>query len=86
MNNYCEYYQAKVDTKKAWFISACIRSEGEIALARAIKKNLDLFEFFVPKDQEEQFLHLMNKFLERKIIFSFEKLKNRFLIDHVDVA
>jgi hypothetical protein len=79
VNTYCEYYQAKVDRKKAWFISACIRSEGEIAIARAIKKDLDIFEFFVPVDQEEQFVSLMNKFLEKKIIFSFEKLKNRFL-------
>jgi hypothetical protein len=75
---YCEYYQAKVLKEKTWFLSASIRNERNVAFARAITGKTDTFEFFVPKDQEKIFLHLIEALKKRGIIISVEKKPNRF--------
>jgi hypothetical protein len=74
---YSEYYQAKVLKEKTWFLSASIRNESNVAFARAIKGDTGTFEFFVPKDQEERFLSLMDALKKRGIILSLEKKPNR---------
>jgi hypothetical protein len=74
---YSEYYQAKVLRKKTWFLSAAIRNESNVALARALEGVQDVFEFFVPKDQEERFLRLMDELKERGIVLVLEKKSNR---------
>ena len=74
---YCEYYQANVLRKKTWFLSAAMRNESNVAFARALEGENDLFEFFVPKDQEERFLFLINTLKVRGIILNFEKKENR---------
>jgi len=74
---YCEYYQATVFKKKTWFLSASIRNESNVAFARALEGMSDIFEFFVPKDQEERFLYLMQTLQNRGIILSLEKKPNR---------
>ena len=77
---HCEYYQAKVLREKTWFLSAAIRNEDNVALARALEGAKDVFEFFVPADQEERFLRLMNELKEMGIVLSFEKMENRLKI------
>ncbi len=74
---YSEYYQAHLLKKKTWFLSAAIRNENNVALARAIEGKNNIFEFFVPKDQEEQFLYLMQALQEKGIVLSLEKKPNR---------
>ncbi|MBU1007984.1 hypothetical protein KKA53_02810 [Candidatus Dependentiae bacterium] len=74
---YCEYYQATVLRKKTWFLSAVLRNESNVALARALEGKADTFEFFVPVDQEEHFLRVAKTLLNRGIILSLEKKENR---------
>jgi hypothetical protein len=82
---FCEYYEALVLKEKTWFLSACFRNEPDIAFARAIKGIPEIFEFFVPKDQEEDFLRLMKELEQMGIIYRFEKKPNR-LIDPSSVV
>lgn len=75
---YCEYYQAHLLKEKTWFLSAAIRNENNVALARAVEGKSNVFEFLVPKDQEERFLYLMQALQEKGIVLSLEKKPNRF--------
>ena len=76
---YSEYYQAKVDQKKTWFLSACLRAEENVVLSRAIEDKKNFFEFFVPKDQEKDFLRIMQILQNKGIVKSFDKKPNRFI-------
>lgn len=74
---YSEYYQAKAVRKTIWFVHGCMRNEDHWAFDRALDSENDILEFFVPKDQEEKFLNLMNFFQESGYLISFCKLENR---------
>ncbi len=76
---YCEYYQAKVLKKKTWFLSAVIRNESNVALARAVRDKNDTFEFFVPKDQEDYFLKVISLLKNKGIILDFIKASNNLI-------
>jgi len=78
---YCEYYQANLLKEKTWFLSACFRNESNMVFARAISGKSDVFEFFVPKDQEEHFLRLINILQNKGIVLSFEKKPNRLKLE-----
>ena len=74
----CQYYQANVLTKKAWFVSGCFRNEDHVAFVRALDGSSDVFEFFVPDDQEERFLVLAHYLQKHGYFLSLEKKENRF--------
>jgi len=74
---YCEYYQASVLRKKTWFLSAALRNESNVVFARTLENNPTIFEFFVPKDQEQHFLQVMKSLQKLGIILSLEKKENR---------
>ena len=76
-NIYSEYYVADVLKEKTWFLSACMRGEENVALARALEGKKNVFEFFVPKDQEEDFLRVMEELKSRGVVLSLEKKENR---------
>lgn len=76
---YSEYYQAKVDQKRTWFLSACLRAEENVALSRAVDDEKNVFEFFVPKDQESDFLKIMQVLQDKEIVKTLEKKPNRFI-------
>lgn len=76
---YCFYYQAVVDRKKTWFVVANFRNEDHIAFERAIEGQTNVFEFFVPREQEVYFLDLMQKLMAQGYVLWFEKKSNRFL-------
>ena len=76
---YSEYYQAKVNQKKTWFLSACLRAEENVALSRAVNNEKNVFEFFVPKDQEEDFLRIMQILQAKDVVKTLDKTKNRFI-------
>lgn len=83
---YCEYYQATILKKKTWFLSANMRNESNLVFARALKKDVvaprenPLFEFFVPRDQEQFFLILMKTLQEMGVVLSLEKKPNRLAV------
>lgn len=74
---YCKYYQGKVLRKKTWFLSACLRNESNLVLARALEGAQDTFEFFVPPDQEADFLRVMESLKEKGIMLTLEEMENR---------
>ncbi len=77
---YCEYYKAKVLKRKTWFLSAVIRNESNMALARAIRGENDTFEFFVPKDQEKHFLAIMDSLKKRGIVLNLVQTPNNLAL------
>lgn len=74
---YSLYYQATVVKKRAWFVSGCFRNEDHVAFARALNGSSTIFEFFVPQDQKERFLDLINYLLQDGAIVSYEQKENR---------
>ena len=78
LSNYASLFRP-LDQKKTWFLSACLRAEENVALSRAVDDQKNVFEFFVPKDQEEDFLKIMKILLDKDIVKTLEKTKNRFL-------
>ena len=76
---HCQYYQATVVKKRAWFVSGCFRNEDHVAFARALDGSSTVFEFFVPKDQEERFLALINFLQEDGAVVSYEQKENRIM-------
>lgn len=74
---YCEYYQATVLKEKTWFLSATFRNENNLVFARALEGKSSVFEFFVPKDQEPEFLRITELLKSKGIILSLEKKPNR---------
>ena len=74
---YCHYYQAKLLRKKTWFVMGSFRSEENLAFARALKAEEDIFEFFVPQDNHEHFLDFMGYLQKNGYVLSFKKKENR---------
>jgi hypothetical protein len=74
---YCTYYQARVEKNKTWFMVGSFRNDDHIAFERAFEGQTDLFEFFVPVDQEKYFLHLIQCLQKRGVVLEFEKKPNR---------
>ncbi len=75
--NFCSYYQAHVSRKETLFFVAILRSFDHLCFDRTLDPDQELFEFFVPLDYEEQFVHLMDYFKKIKIIRNLQKLQNR---------
>lgn len=74
---YCEYYQANLLKEKTWFLSAVLRNEANLVFARALEGAQNVFEFFVPADQESFFLEIMQELEAMGIVLSLTKLPNR---------
>lgn len=77
INNFCAYYQAKVDKPKTWFFVATLRSYEHLAFDRTIDVENGIFEFFVPIDLEEEFLKIMQYYQKINILYDLKKLPNR---------
>jgi hypothetical protein len=78
--SFCSYYQAKVDKPRTWFIVATIRSYDHLCFDRTLDVENGIFEFFVPKDMENDFLKIIKYYQETGIISDLKKLKNRLEI------
>ena len=73
----CEYYQAIVDVPYTWFVGGVFRNEDNLVFERTVDGRKDLLEFFVTKDQEPEFLDLINYLVTVGFVISFEKQTNR---------
>jgi len=74
---FCEYYQAIVDVPYTWFVGGCLRNEDNLVFERTLEERPELLEFFVTKEQEQDFLSIMNYFIKLGYVISFEKKENR---------
>lgn len=80
---HCVYYQAYVQRKDCWFVVAILRSFEHMAFDRTLDPQLSLFEFFVPRAMEQQFLLVMNRFLKSHVISDLKKHTNRLCQDKI---
>ena len=78
-SQYCLYYQAVTNRPKTWFVNGCLRNEPNVCLERCLDKTKNLFEFFVPADQEQAFLEITDQLLEGGYLLSRTKMPNRML-------
>jgi hypothetical protein len=76
---YCQYYKAKLNIPKTWFVSGVFRNEDNLVFARALDGREGVFEFFVPKDHEQKFLDIMEHLVMKGYILSYKKDKNRLI-------
>jgi len=74
---YCEYYHAQTLKKKTWFVVGCFRNEDNLVFERTVDLEKSVLEFFVPQDNEERFLDVMNYLKKNGYVLSLEKLPNR---------
>lgn len=77
--NYSCYYQANIEKSKGWFFVGILRSFENMAFDRTLDKETALFEIFVPKDLQVEFLALMQVMIERKIVSNLRELPNRLI-------
>ncbi len=76
---FCEYYQAEVDVPYTWFVGGVFRNEDNLVFERTIDDSSAIIEFFVTKEQEEEFLDLMNYLVKLGYILNFTKQENRLM-------
>lgn len=73
----CLYYQAHVVPSECWFFVGILRSFEHVCFDRTINVQESVFEFFVPSEQNNEFLLLMNYFQQEGIIHRLQQLTNR---------
>lgn len=84
MQNYSCYYQVNIEKAKGWFFVGILRSFENIAFDRTLDKQNALFEIFVPKDCEQEFLDLMQALMDRKIVSNLKLLPNRLELESLN--
>ena len=76
---YCDYFQATIRKDKIWFVVGALKSQENLCFDRALDKEKDLFEFFVPKDTVPEFLKTMQYFKAQGYVSNLEQQGNRVL-------
>jgi len=79
--SYCSYFQAIITKKDTWFFVATLRGNEHIAFDRSYDKEVGMFEFFVPQENEEKFIALMKQYEQIGILANLEKLPNRLMTE-----
>jgi len=77
MNQYCLYYQAHVPPKQCGIFVALMRSFEHVCFDRTFDVATSIFEFFVPADQQDEFLEFMQFCTNKNLIAQFKGLPNR---------
>lgn len=80
---YCYYYQATLDRPKSWFLVAVLRSFEHLAFDRTLNKEESRFEFFVPENNVEYFLEVMEYMVQEGVVIEFKELPNRLMSEEV---
>ena len=78
--SYCHYYQAQVpNPKNHIFLVGSLKYFDNMCFDRTLDKENNLFEFFVPDSQKEQFLRIMKRLEKKGIVKDLTNLPNRFM-------
>lgn len=83
--NYCVYYQAYVEPRSAWYLTAVLRSFEHLVFDRTLDVKNSIFEFFVPPHLEKYFVEVMNAMEQEGVVRNIQKLPNRFQSEEIDV-
>jgi len=78
MKNYCSYYQAQIDKKNHLFVVGALKYFDHLCFDRTLDTKEGVFEFFVPEDQEDYFLTIIDRIKKMGMINHIKKMKNRF--------
>lgn len=78
---YCHYFQATLLREKIWFVVGALKSQENLCFDRALEKQTNLFEFFVPTECVPEFLRCMRYFQEQGFVFNLEQKPNRVLVE-----
>ena len=73
------YYQAHVAEKHCWYFVGVLRSFEHLVFDRTFDKQQGIFEFFLPPEQEEAFLAIMEYFKKEGIIAHLVKMEHRLM-------
>jgi hypothetical protein len=77
MNNYCLYYQAQAAKPHHLFLVGLLKYYDHLCFDRTLDAEKGIFEFFVPQEQEPQFLEVMAFMEEKGLVHSLVKSENR---------
>jgi hypothetical protein len=83
LNFFCEYYQAEVDKKMTWLVVSTLKSFEHTQFDRTIDAERSVFEFFVPKGVEDQFLAIMDAIIKKGYVKNLCKKENRLKYENV---
>jgi hypothetical protein len=75
--DYSEYYQARVEPSRCWYVTAILRSHEHMCFDRSLDPQNSIFEFFVPASMESLFVVVMNHFIQKGLVHSLQKMPNR---------
>ncbi|HLB40589.1 MAG TPA: hypothetical protein VJJ83_02260 [Candidatus Babeliales bacterium] len=75
--NYSCYYQAQV--LNGWLLASLLKSYEHLAFDRTLDVEQQIFEFFVPRDCEGEFLIFMQTMLDLGVIRNLVALPNRLM-------
>jgi hypothetical protein len=76
-HNVCLYYHATVDRTRTWFVVGIFRNEDHVAFERTLEEDHTVVEFFVPPQQETEFLAILGRLQRLGYVFDYKKLPNR---------
>lgn len=80
MSDYGAYYIAtSEEPRNHLFLVGILKSYEYVCFDRTLDVAQGIFEFYVPQDQEEIFLHLMGRFEKMGVIKDLQKLPNRLI-------
>lgn len=74
---YSCYYQVYIDKSRGWFFVGILRSFENMAFDRTLDKENALFEIFVAPDYEQDFLDVMQRMQDHKVVITWQRLPNR---------
>ena len=78
---YCQYFQANLLREKIWFVVGALKSQENLCFDRALDKQTNLFEFFVPIKCVPEFLRCMHYFQDLGYLFNLEQKTNRVQLE-----
>ena len=79
--SYSLYFQATLLRDKIWFVVGALKSQENLCFDRALDKQKNLFEFFVPQARLAEFLACMKYFEVQGYLCNLEQKPNRVQVE-----
>ena len=74
---YSFYFQATLLREKIWFVVGALKSQENLCFDRALHKELNIFEFFVPEARLFEFLQCIRWFEQQGYLSNLVQKPNR---------
>lgn len=77
----CLYYQAEVPSSTCLYFVALLRSHEHLCFDRTVaspSQELQIFEFFVPRQQQEEFENIMRWLTSTGLVRQLQQLSNPY--------